>query len=257
MSPLASLAAGPVHAAVADTVANGNLALAMPIALVAGLLSFASPCVLPLVPGYLGYVGGFAGGEQRSRRRLIAGVALFIAGFALVFVVFGVIFGYAGLLLKPWLDLITRIAGVLIIAMGLVFIGLFGFAQRTVKPRWKAATGLVGAPLLGIVFALGWTPCIGPTLTAVYSLALGSGDPGRGALLAVCYALGLGIPFVLIALGLGWAVTASKWLRRHIRAVNIVGGVLLIAIGLCMVLGLWQSLMSHLTAVIGGFVPAL
>ena len=242
---------------VGATVANGSLLLAVPIALLAGLLSFASPCVLPLVPGYLGYLGGMAGGGRRGRGRLLAGVALFVLGFTVVFVAFNVLFGTAGLLLRAHLDLVTRIAGVVVILMGLVFIGIFGFAQRTVKPRMKVATGLVGAPLLGIVFAIGWTPCVGPTLIALYSIVLDQGDPVRGGLLGVCYALGLGVPFLAVGLGLGWAATSIGWLRRHVRAINIVGGVLLILIGVLMVSGLWQSLMSNLQAVIDGFVPTL
>ncbi len=251
--PLAALAPDPVGSAIL----GGGLLLAVPLALLAGLVSFASPCVLPLVPGYLGYVGGFASGERAGRGRLLAGVGLFVLGFTVVFVVFGVLFGTAGLLLRPWLDLITRIAGVVVIAMGLVFIGLFGFAQRTVKPRVKVATGLVGAPLLGVVFALGWTPCLGPTLVAVNAIVLDQGDPWRGGLLAAVYAIGLGVPFLLLALGLGWATTGVAWIRRHIRAVNIAGGALLVAIGVLMVSGLWQAMMSGLTAVIDGFVPAL
>jgi len=243
----------PIGAAVLD----GGLFVAIPLALLAGLASFLSPCVLPLVPGYLGYIGGFAEAGKQGRGRLIAGVALFIAGFTLVFVLLGVLFGTAGLLLRPWMDLVTRIAGVLIIVMGLVFIGVFGLMQRTVKPRFKAATGLVGAPILGIVFALGWTPCVGPTLVALYSIVLDQGDPARGALLAVCYSLGIGVPFILIALGLGWAASTVKWIKRHIRAINIAGGILLILIGLLMVSGLWQAMMSNLTAVINGFTPII
>lgn len=243
----------PIGAAVL----TGGLWLAIPIALAAGFLSFASPCVLPLVPGYLGYVSGFASGRETGRGRLVAGVLLFVAGFTVVFVAFGVLFGTVGLLLRPWLDLITRIAGMLVIVMGLAFVGVFGLLQRTVKPRVKAATGLVGAPLLGVVFALGWTPCLGPTLVAVNAIVLDQGDPVRGGLLAVAYALGLGIPFVLIALGLGWATTSVAWLRRHIRAMNIAGGILLILIGLLMATGVWQLFMSNFTAVINGFAPAL
>jgi len=242
---------------VGETVLNGGLLVALPLALLAGLVSFASPCVLPLVPGYLGYVSGFASGERAGRGRLLLGVALFVAGFTVVFVVFGVLFGTAGLLLRPWLDLITRIAGAVVIVMGLVFVGLFGVMQRTVKPRVKVATGLVGAPLLGIVFALGWTPCLGPTLIAVNAIVLDQGDPWRGGLLAAVYAIGLGVPFLALALGLGWATTGVAWIRRHIRAINVVGGALLILIGVAMVSGLWQALMSQLTAVINGFAPAL
>jgi len=253
LAPLAVGGADPVGAAVL----NGGLLVALPIALLAGLVSFASPCVLPLVPGYLGYVGGFASGERAGRGRLVLGVSLFVLGFTVVFVGIGVVFGTAGLLLRPWLDLITRLAGAVIIVMGLVFIGLFAVFQRSVKPRAKVATGLVGAPLLGIVFALGWTPCLGPTLIAVNAIVLDQGDPWRGGLLAFVYAVGLGVPFLLIALGLGWAAASVRWIRRHIRPINIVGGSLLILIGVLMVSGLWQAMMSNLTAVINGFIPAL
>jgi cytochrome c-type biogenesis protein len=247
---------------IGEIVASGSLLFAIPIALLAGLVSFASPCVLPLVPGYLGYVGGFAsGGEgataRSNRNRLLLGVLLFVLGFSLVFVAFGLVFGVAGLLLKQWLDVITRVAGVVIIVMGLVFIGQFTFLQRTLKPGWRVATGLAGAPFLGIVFGLGWAPCIGPTLTAVLFLSLDSGSPGRGALLGAVYCLGLGIPFLLVALGFGWVAGSVDWLRRHIRVVNIVGGALLVVIGILMVTGLWQAMISSLGAVILGFVPPL
>lgn len=239
-------------------VTSGNLAVAIPLALLAGLISFASPCVLPLVPSYLAYVGGFTGQPgQKGRGRLLLGVLLFVLGFSVVFVVFGVLFGTAGLLLRPWLDLILRIAGVVVIVMGLVFIGQVTFAQRTIRPGWKVATGLAGAPLLGIVFGLGWTPCIGPTLVAVYSLALDGGDPGRGALLATAFCLGLGIPFLLVALGLSWVTGSVAWLKRNIRVINIVGGALLIVIGVLMVSGLWRLFISNFGAVVDGFVPAL
>lgn len=240
-----------------EVVFSGNLLLALPLALLAGLASFASPCVLPLVPGYLGYVGGLDSGERGGRRRLLIGAALFVLGFSVVFVVFSILFGTAGLLLRPWLDLIIRIAGVVLIVMGFVFIGQVSFLQRTIKPDWKVATGLAGAPLLGIVFGLGWTPCIGPALVAIYSLSLEQGDPVRAALLGVAYCLGLGVPFLLVALGLGWVTASVGWLRRNVRIINIVGGALLIVIGVLMVSGVWRWFMSELQAVINGFVPAI
>jgi cytochrome c-type biogenesis protein len=242
-----------------DGAIGGPLLLAIPVALLAGLVSFASPCVLPLVPGYLAYVGGFTDGrnvaERRSaeRRRVVLGSALFVLGFAVVFVGFGIAFGAAGFWLIQWRDLITRIAGVVVILMGLVFIGRFGAMQRTIKPAWRPVTGLVGAPLLGAVFAVGWTPCMGPTLAAIYSLSFGGGSPLQGAALGLAYALGLGVPFVLIALGLSWAAGAVGWLRRHIRAVNIVGGAVLIVIGILMVSGLWNQWMLQLGFVIGDY----
>jgi cytochrome c-type biogenesis protein len=251
---------------IGELVLSGNLLLAIPVALLAGLISFASPCVLPLVPGYLGFVGGFTGvgggtGEgatdRSNRNRLLLGVLLFVLGFGLVFVIFGLVFGLAGLLLNQWLDIITRVAGVVIIVMGLVFVGQFTFLQRTLKPQWRIATGLAGAPFLGIVFGLGWTPCFGPTLIAVNALSLEGGSPARGALLGAVYCLGLGIPFLLVALGFGWVSGSVAWLRRNIRVVNIVGGAVLVLIGLLMVTGLWQAMISSLGAVIGAFEPPL
>ena len=242
---------------VGELVFGGNLALAVPIALLAGLVSFASPCILPLVPGYLGYVGGFDSGEKGGRARLLLGVALFVLGFSIVFVATAVLFGVAGLLLKQWLDLILRVAGVLLILMGIVFIGQVSFFQRTIKPQWQVATGLAGAPLLGIVFALGWAPCVGPTLSAVFTLATDAEDPVRAGILGLAYSLGLGIPFLLVALGFGWVSGSVAWLKRNIRVINIIGGALLIVLGVLMVSGVWRAFIASLQGVIGGFVPAL
>ena len=254
--------AGPVAAAVnpiGEIVLSGNLLLAVPIALAAGFLAFASPCVLPLVPGYLAYIGGVTSGAELEQRRgrLLLGVALFVLGFSLVFVTFSIVFATAGLLLLPWIDLITRIAGVVVILMGLVFIGQVSFLQRTLAPRIQVATGLAGAPLLGIVFGLGWAPCIGPTLVAVNALVLNEGDIGRAAIIGLAYCLGLGIPFLLVALGFRWVTGATDWLKRNIRVINIIGGAMLILIGLAMVTGLWQQFISSLGAVIGGTVTPL
>jgi cytochrome c-type biogenesis protein len=236
---------------------DGPLFVALPIALLAGLVSFLSPCILPLVPGYLGYVSGVTGTEAPARRRLLAGVLLFILGFTLVFTLTNAAFGALGLWLVRWDDLIIRIAGVLVIALGLVFIGQFSFLQRTLKPGFAPRTGLIGAPLLGILFGLGWTPCLGPTLVTITAMSLSSGSAVQGVILGVAYSLGLGIPFVLIALGVGWAATSVAWVKRHIRAINIVGGIMLVAIGALMVSGLWSILMSELGVMIVEFVPAL
>jgi cytochrome c-type biogenesis protein len=248
---------------VGEVVLNGQLLAAMPIALAAGLVSFLSPCVLPLVPGYLGYLGGFtdasadAAVEKRNRRRLLVGVLLFVAGFTLVFVTFNLVAGVAGSWLLRYSDVIVRIAGALLIVMGLVFIGQFSFMQRTIKPSWRPATGLAGAPLLGIVFGIGWTPCIGPTLAVVLALSADSASAGRGVLLGLVYCIGLGIPFLLVAAGFSWVTGSLAFLRRHIRAINIAGGVLLIVIGVLMVSGIWSIWMYELQAVITGFVPAI
>ena len=238
-------------------VLSGGLWLAVPIAIAAGLLSFLSPCVLPLVPGYLGYVSGVTSGRERTRGKMLAGVALFVAGFSVVFLAVSLLVGTVGVFVTQYTDLILRIAGVVVILMGVVFIGQVSFLQRTIKPGWQPRTGLIGAPLLGIVFAVGWTPCVGPTLIAVQSMALDQGDLWRALIIGLAYCIGLGIPFLLVAIGFGWVGTSVRWVKRHIRAVNIAGGVLLIVIGILMVSGLWRDIISSLGTVILGFAPAL
>lgn len=232
-----------------EIVFDGSLWLAVPIALAAGLVSFLSPCVLPLVPGYLGFLGGAT--RIASRSRLVLGVLLFIAGFTVVFVAMGVFAGTLGRFFLEYADLITRILGLVVIALGLVFIGVFGFAQRTTKPQVRQNLGLVGAPLLGLAMGIGWTPCIGPTLATILSLGVTQADPVRAGLLAVAYSLGLGLPFLLLAFGFGWATRSVSFLRRHIRVVNIIGGALLIVLGLLMVTGAWTAIMSSLLGVMG------
>ena len=238
-------------------VGHGDLWIAIPIALAAGLLSFLSPCVLPLVPGYLGYVSGVTSGQERTRGRMLAGVGLFIAGFSVVFLAASLLVGTVGLFVTEYTDVILRIAGVVVILMGVVFIGQVSFLQRTLKPSWQPRTGLIGAPLLGVVFAIGWTPCLGPTLVAVNAMVLDSGDLGRAFTIGLAYCIGLGIPFLLVAIGFGWVGSSVRWVKRHIRAVNIAGGVLLILIGVLMVSGLWRLIISSLGAVILGFTPSL
>jgi cytochrome c-type biogenesis protein len=236
-----------------------ELVLAVPVALAAGVLSFASPCVLPLVPGYLGYVGGMdrAGASRPGTRRLVLGAVLFVLGFTAVFVLGGVLSGALGIFLLQWRDLLTRVLGVVVILLGVVFMGGLGPLQNIVKPGWQPRTGVAGAPLLGVVFAIGWTPCVGPTLGAIQGLAAQSGSIGTGALLAVLYSLGLGAPFVLLALGLGWATQTVAFLKRHVRAINLAGGGLLVVVGILMVSGLWLRITESLQIAWAGYVPAL
>ena len=241
----------------AEIILNGSLIAAMPLALLAGIVSFVSPCVLPLIPGYLGYISGIAeGGVKKSR--VVLGSVLFVLGFTLVFVSFGALFGGIGMLIYinnlAW---VQQVLGVLIILMGFVLIGQFPFLQRTFKTGIRPKVGLVGAPVLGIAFGLGWTPCIGPTLAAVLTLASDAGSPPRGALLALLYSLGIGLPFIAIAAGFGWATKSVDFIKRHIRAFNIFGGVLLIVLGIALATGVWVGFASWLQGVFGVFVPAL
>ncbi|MGA0847760.1 MAG: cytochrome c biogenesis CcdA family protein [Pontimonas sp.] len=244
---------------IGELVFSGPLLLALPVAIAAGFVAFASPCVLPLVPGYLGYVSGFSGSSTTARptARLVVGVVLFILGFSAVFISFSIVFASLGAALISWVDVILRVAGLLLILMGFVFIGQVSFLQRTTKLPLGSANGFLGAPILGVVFGLGWAPCIGPTLIAVNTLAFSVGDIPRATALAIAYCLGLGIPFLLIALGFGWVTGAVAWLKQHIRAINITGGVILMAIGMAMVSGVWQMWMSSLQAVIGGTTTPL
>ena len=238
---------------IAEIVLNGALITAIPLALLAGLVSFASPCVLPLVPGYLGYVGGMSA----TKSRMVTGSVLFVAGFAVVFVGFGTFFGAAGAFLASgnvWLNLI---AGTLVIVLGLALMGNFGFFQKTIKPSFRPKVGLAGAPLLGMVFAVGWSPCIGPTLAAVLTLAGQSGSAERGAILAFSYALGLGIPFILLAAGFSWATRSVEIIKRNIRVIYIFGGLMLVLLGLLIATGIWDQIVNWMQGWISDFVPAI
>jgi cytochrome c-type biogenesis protein len=238
-----------------DIILNGSMLAAIPMALLAGLVSFLSPCVLPLVPGYLGFVSGMSGtNHEASRRRTLIGAALFVLGFSLVFVSFGAAFGGIGAVVyASGLQWVQRILGVFVFALGFVMIGQFAFMQRTFKMQVSSKLGLVGAPLLGVAFGLGWTPCIGPTLAAVLSLASNSGDPAKGALLAFIYALGIGLPFIAIAAGFSWATKSVGFVKRHIRSFNIGGGVLLMILGLMLVTGIWNRFAAWIQLEVFGY----
>ncbi|MGC5628525.1 cytochrome c biogenesis CcdA family protein [Georgenia sp. Z1344] len=249
----------------ASTVLTGPMLAALPVAALAGFISFASPCVLPLLPGYVGYLGGMAGattpgaqlaGGQQTKvrdRRLLAGVLLFVAGFTAVFVLLGVIFAWLGILLAPWLDMITRILGVLVVLMGLAFTGYVPLMQRERRLHLTPRQGLWGAPLLGVVFGLGWAPCMGPTLAAVLSLAFSEADPARGGILVFAYSLGLGIPFVAGAMLLSRSTRALKFLRRHRLTFQRLGGGLLVLLGLAMITGLWNWISGYLQGLAANF----
>jgi len=242
-----------------ETVVNGSLVAAAPLAALAGLVSFASPCVLPLVPGYLSYVTGMTGvdlAEQR-RGRLLAGALLFVAGFSVVFVSYGVVFGGLGRWLLEYQDTITRVLGVVTIVFGLAFMGFVPGLQRTVKSGRLPAAGLAGAPLLGVLFGLGWTPCIGPTLGAVQGLAITEASAGRGALLSLAYCLGLGLPFVATAIAYRRALGAFGAVKRHYPLVMRIGGGMLVLIGVLLVSGLWGNLTIELRSWISGFEPVI
>ena len=239
----------------AELALSGSLALAIPVALAAGLVSFLSPCVLPLVPGYLSYVTGLSGADLESAKkgRMVTGALLFVAGFALVFVSAGALFGALGSFLGRYDDVIVRVLGVVTIVLGLAFVGLVPFLQRDFRIHSVPAVGLGAAPLLGVLFGLGWTPCIGPTLGVVATLAANEGTAGRGALLMVAYAFGLGIPFVLVAVGFRKLLGTLKWVRKHQQWVTRAGGVLLIAVGVLLVTGAWDAVVGPLRQLVSGF----
>jgi cytochrome c-type biogenesis protein len=248
------------------TVASGNLLAAIAVAVAAGFVSFASPCVLPLVPGYLSYMSGLTGSDVEEARRggaagrIALAALLFVIGFSIVFVAFGAALGG----LTSWLivnrEAVTRVAGVLVIVLGLFMTGLLKLPWLYRERRFRAdrvPAGLAGALPLGMVFGLGWTPCIGPTLGAVLGLAAATGGAVRGAVLLFAYSLGLGVPFLLAGLGFRFAVGGFAGLRRHVRAFELAGGTLLVVIGVLLVSGLWSSFLIWLQVRAGGFTTAL
>ncbi|HEY4315153.1 MAG TPA: cytochrome c biogenesis protein CcdA [Actinomycetes bacterium] len=244
------------------TITDGSLLLALPLAAAAGLVSFLSPCVLPLVPGYLAYTTGLSAAEVfddagRRRGRLVLGALLFVAGFTVVFVSAGVLLGSFGGFLLDHQDALQRWLGVFTIVMGLAFIGVLPWLQRDVRIVKRPAVGLAGAPLLGAAFGLGWSPCLGPTLGAVMALGLDQGTALRGGVLAVAYCLGLGLPFVVAALAFGRAMTAFGWVKRHYLAVMRTGGAMLVVIGLLLVTGAWDQLVEQLQVWVNGFTVAI
>lgn len=267
-------------------VVSGSLLVAVPLAMLAGLVSFASPCVLPLVPGYLSYVTGLAAtgipapgpaapgpapaGAAGSvvgagsvavdtartapaRSRVLVGTTGFVLGFSAVFVSYGAAFGGVGATLLAHQEAITRVLGVVVIVLGLGFLGRIPVLQREARLHQRPARGLWGAPLLGALFGLGWTPCIGPTLAAVQTLAFTEASAGRGALLSLAYCIGLGLPFLMVGLALERGLGALAWARRHARTIQVVGGAGLVLLGLAMVSGLWGSMTIALRGWIAGW----
>ena len=253
-----------VLAGTAGTVTTGSVLIAALLAMLAGLVSFLSPCVLPLVPGYLSYVAGVTGetatdGDgpavggtatktrvMSERTRVLIGATLFVVGFSAVFISYGALFGGTGRFLKQYQTTITPVLGALTIALGVAYLGKLPWMQREWRIHKRPATGLAGAPLLGVVFGLGWTPCLGPVLTAILGLSLTQASAARGAILTVAYCIGLGIPFLLIAFGAKWALRASAFARKHAGKVMKFGGIMLIVLGILLVTGWWDAVLFQM-----------
>ncbi|WP_327071584.1 cytochrome c biogenesis protein CcdA [Kitasatospora sp. NBC_01250] len=235
-----------------QTVSSGPLLLAVPVAVAAGLVSFFSPCVLPLVPGYLSYITGFsaadlADAQGRRRGRMLAGSMLFIAGFAAVFISFGALFGNFGNTLRDDRQTVNIVLGSLTVLMGLAFMGFLpGFTNREFRSHRRPVVGLLGAPLLGVVFGLGWAPCTGPTMASLLSLSFTQASAARGAFLMAVYCLGLGLPFVVAALAFRKALGAFSFIKRHYQWVMRIGGGMLVAVGVLLITGGWDYLVNQL-----------
>ncbi|MEW2259755.1 cytochrome c biogenesis CcdA family protein [Streptomyces sp. NPDC047869] len=245
-----------VSSGVNETILNGSLAVSLPIAVAAGAVSFFSPCVLPLVPGYMSYVTGVTGADlaEARRGRMIAGASLFVLGFTCVFVSTGTLFGYFGSTLQEHKLLLTKVLGALMILLGAFFMGLMPWlTQREFRIHKRPTAGLVGAPLLGALFGIGWTPCLGPTLSAVTILAANEGSAGRGALLTVAYCCGLGVPFVFVAVAFRKALGAFAWVKQRYALVMRIGGVMMIATGALLLTGVWDHLIQLMQSWSGDF----
>ncbi len=244
---------------IGSIITSGSLLFALPIAFAAGIVAFLSPCVLPLAPGYISYITGLTGAElsEGKKGRVLAGSLLFVLGFSVVFVSYGAFFGGIGSVLLEYADWINRVLGVIVIIMGLAFMGVIPGLQREYRfhqvPKW----GVAGAPLLGVAFGIGWSPCIGPTLTAVQSLAFSEASAARGALLSLVYSFGLGLPFILLALLFTRAAGAIKFLRRHNLLIMRIGGAMLVLVGVLLVTGWWTDFTIWLRVTLPGFETAL
>jgi cytochrome c-type biogenesis protein len=235
-----------------EQIFSGVLVTAFPFAFIAGIISFLSPCVLPLVPGYLSFAAGFS----VSRGKVLLGSILFVLGFSAVFVSFGAVFGGLGDALSSHEEVISRILGVVTIFLGFIFYGRFPFSP-TIRPKMRTTGGLLGAPLLGVLFGIGWTPCIGPALAAVQTLAFQESSAVRGAVLSFGYCLGLGLPFILSGLSLDKSAKLRSLIYRRGDLISKIGGVFLIAIGVLEVLGLWSQLMNSMRSLISDFIPVI
>lgn len=237
---------------VVNTLMDGFLLSAFPIAILAGLISFVSPCVLPLVPGYVAFAAGFS----KSRGRIFLGSLLFVFGFSILFISYGALFGQLGAQISSNEEVITRVLGLLTIVMGVIFLGAFPL-MPTVKPKISTQGGLIGAPLLGFLFGVGWTPCIGPALASVQALAFQESSAVRGAVLSLGYCIGLGLPFIASGLFLDRSEKLRKVLVKSGGKISTIGGVLLIIIGILQLTGLWTDLMIEMRSLISEFAPVI
>jgi len=237
---------------VVEQIFSGALLAALPFAFIAGIISFLSPCVLPLVPGYLSFAAGFSA----SRGKVFLGSLLFVLGFSAVFVSYGAVFGGLGNQLSANEEIISRILGVLTIFLGFIFYGRFPFSP-TIRPKMRITGGLLGAPLLGVLFGIGWTPCIGPALAAVQTLAFQESSAVRGAVLSFGYCLGLGLPFILSGLSLDKSAKLRSLINRRGDVISKFGGVFLITIGVLQVLGFWGQLLNSMRSLISDFIPVI